>query len=135
MVPFVHLMEILMVFKMMTIYIVVYIVVPVKRKVEISQNFVAFTEYMNFNKSPFLPSKLTQNMCISFTFWFTYLTCKCRLSIIQENTVLCNVKLVISIHYNFSMPSFVRYTYSSRLWNRWHLKSVAKRETCVRWCA
>ena len=26
-------------------------VVPVKRKVEISQNFVAFSEYMNFNKN------------------------------------------------------------------------------------
>ena len=29
-------------------------VVPVKSKVEISQNFVAFSEYMNFNKRGFL---------------------------------------------------------------------------------
>ena len=28
-------------------------VVPVKSKVEISQNFVAFSEYMNFNKRGF----------------------------------------------------------------------------------
>ena len=37
-------------------------VVPVKSKVKISQNFVAFSEYMNFNKArptkPYLPKKL-----------------------------------------------------------------------------
>ena len=34
---------------MQNLHLLSYIVVPFKSKVEISQNFVAFSEYMNFN--------------------------------------------------------------------------------------
>ena len=79
-------------------------------------------------KSFFQISKLTRNMYITFSL-LVDLNCKCRLFITQENTVLWNVKLVISIHYNFSMPSFVRYTAvdcaTDDIWKVW------QREKCM----
>ena len=50
---------------MRNLHLTFVLVVPVKSKVEISQNFVAFSEYMNFNKIQLL-LKLTKNSKESF---------------------------------------------------------------------
>ena len=46
-------------------------VVPVKSKVEILQNFVAFSEYMNFNASPNLMERKSKKLFfINFVFQY-----------------------------------------------------------------
>ena len=40
-------------------------VVPVKSKGKISHNFVAFSEYMNFNSSPFQAALISGKQCVT----------------------------------------------------------------------